>query len=118
VSTELTLWTALNIGLSFVAAVCGVVVVFPRRGQAIDIRAIRPDFLKMQLSVGRAKLIDTKLEILEADEDWLTIRGWWARAGFVALTLSIAFALVNAIVPGGPSSNIEPAPSPSSSVIQ
>ncbi|TFB56348.1 hypothetical protein [Cryobacterium tagatosivorans] len=95
-----------NLALSFVAAVAGVVVVFPRQGDALDVRAMRDAFLKMELEQGRYKLITTKLEVLEADERWLIVRGYWARGGFIALTLSIAITLVGALIPtSGDSAN-------------
>ncbi|QEE62326.1 hypothetical protein FVA74_12620 [Salinibacterium sp. dk2585] len=89
--------TVANLALGFVAAVAGVVVVFPRRGDTLNIRAMRDDVLEMPVEVAEFKLADTKLEILEADERWLNRRGVVTRIGFVALSLSIAVALAAAL---------------------
>ena len=108
-------WLIANLLLSFVAAICGVVVIFPRKGDALDVRKMRKGLSKVPLLAGREKLLDIKLEVLEADEKWLMTRGKWARAGFIALSLSIALALLGAVVP-----NDEPhpreSPSPTSTV--
>lgn len=87
-----------NLSLSFIAAVAGVIVVFPRRGDALDVRAMRDGLLSMPARNGREKVIATKLEILEADEKWLDRRGVVARIGFVALALSIGIALAGSFV--------------------
>ncbi len=102
ISTDFSWTTISNLALSFLAAVAGVVVVFPRKGDALDVRPVRDDLLKMGLLEGTYQLIDTKLEILEADEKWLSARGWIARAGFIALALSIAVALLGALTPPSP----------------
>jgi hypothetical protein len=106
-------WLIANLALSFVAAICGVVVVFPRRGDALDVRAMRKGMSRMPLRAGREKLLDIKLEVLEADEKWLMTRGKWARTGFIALSLSIALALLGAVVPSGEPQPTE-SPSPTS----
>lgn len=112
-------WLIANLSLSFIAAFCGVVVVFPRRGEALDVRAMREGLSKMTLRAGRKKLIDTKLDVLEADEDWLSKRGKWARAGFIALTISIALAILGALVPSTAPVDLDnaPRPTPTSTVI-
>lgn len=100
--------TVSSLVLSLLAAIAGVVVVFPRTGDALDVRAMRDGFLRMPLSEGRYKVIDTKLEILEADDKWLRLRGIFARWGFIALTLSIAIAVAAAILPAD--AQVQPAP--------
>lgn len=99
VTTEFSWFTVLNLALSFVAAAAGVVVVFPRRGPGLNVRPMRRDILDMSLIAANYKLIDTKLEILEADEHWLSRRGRIARVGFIALAASIAIALWAASTP-------------------
>jgi hypothetical protein len=110
-------WLIANLLLSFVAAICGVVVVFPRKGDALDVRAMREGLSKMQPRAGRDKLLDIKLDVLEADEKWLMTRGKWARAGFISLSLSIALALLGAVAPGGqPPPSESPSPTPTTTV--
>lgn len=112
VTTEFSFVTISNLILSFLAAAAGVVVVFPRRGDALNVRNFRKGVLDMSALQGQYVLIDTKLEILESDERWLSIRGWIARFGFIFLAASIAVALVGALsakpAPGDPN----PSPSP------
>ncbi|MBF4632617.1 hypothetical protein ITJ42_15465 [Clavibacter michiganensis subsp. phaseoli] len=109
--TSLGWVTVSSLVLSFIAAVAGVVVVFPRTGDALDVRTMRDGLLSMPIAQGRYKVIDTKLEILEADDRWLGIRGRIARVGFIALTLSIAIAAVAVVLPtdGGAAT---PSPTP------
>lgn len=97
VSPDSSISTVLNLALSFTAAVAGVIVVFPRRGRALDVRRVRDGLLEMQPLQGTYKLVEVKLRVLEADERWLTARGWIARVGFIALALSIAVALWGAL---------------------
>jgi hypothetical protein len=105
--------TVISLSLSLVAALAGVVVVFPRRGDALDVRSMRDGLLGMPLHEGRYKLIDTKLEVLEADEKWLGVRGLFARLGFIALTLSIVVAVVVAVASVMAPQSVSPAePSP------
>jgi ABC-type uncharacterized transport system permease subunit len=79
---------------SLVAALMGVVVIFPRTGDALDVRAMRDGILDMTLARGRYKAIETKLEILEADESWLGVRGIFARVGFSSLTAGVAVGVL------------------------
>ncbi|MEW2014322.1 MULTISPECIES: hypothetical protein [Microbacterium] len=61
-------------------------------GDALDVRAMREGMRTKPFLQGYRKLVDVKLEILEADERWLTVRGRFARFGFIALCASIAIA--------------------------
>lgn len=101
--------TYVNLALTFLAAVAGVVVVFPRRGDVLDIRAIRNAVLQMSATEAQYRLVDTKIEILEQDEQWLTRRGHITRVGFAFLALSILFALIGSATS---TTNPEPAPTP------
>ncbi|MBF4619497.1 hypothetical protein ITJ44_15585 [Clavibacter sp. VKM Ac-2873] len=106
--------TIASLVLSFMAAVAGVVVVFPRTGDALNIRTMRDGLLTMPIEQGRYKVTDTKLEILEADDKWLSTRGKIARIGFIALTLSIAIAAVAVLLPDNGGPGMTPGPSPTS----
>ncbi|WP_448002561.1 hypothetical protein [Agromyces bauzanensis] len=97
VTTAFSLTTVLNLSLSFLAAIAGVVVVFPRRGPGLDVRQVRDGLLDMTPNRGLYRLIGVKLGILDKDEAWLTARGWIVRAGFIFLAASIAVALVGAL---------------------
>jgi len=79
---------------SLVAALMGVVVIFPRTGDALDVRAVRDGILGMSIAKGTYKAIETKLEILEADEVWLGTRGIFARIGFISLTAGVAVGVL------------------------
>ncbi|KJL30222.1 hypothetical protein [Microbacterium oxydans] len=96
--------------LTFAAAVAGLVVMFPRKGQLLNVRAARTDILRMHPLSARYHLDDTKMEILEADQKWLDNRGHITRIGFVLLALSIAVGVAGtlAAVP----TEIAPSPSP------
>lgn len=104
-----------NLLLSFVAALAGVIAVFPRRGDALDVRPMRNAVLGMDSLLAEYRIADTKLEILEADETWLSNRGAIVRIGFIALTLSIAVALLALFSPADSAEQPE-APSPTTSV--
>jgi hypothetical protein len=116
VTAVVPLWIHVtSLCLSLLAAVAGVVVVFPHTGDALDVRTMRDAMKKTSFIRGYRKLIDVKLEILEADEKWLTTRGRFARLGFIALTVSIALAAAAAVTQAGtpiPSSPPSPTVSP------
>ncbi len=93
-------WVAtFSLLLALGAAIAGVVVVFPRTGEALDVRSMKAGLETLPLADGEEKLLDVKLEILEADERWLTVRGRFARTGFILLSLGIAIATTAALMP-------------------
>jgi len=117
VTAEVPSWIYVtSLFLSLLAAVAGVVVVFPHTGHALNVRAMRDGMKKTTFLQGYRKLIDVKLEILEADEKWLTTRGRFARLGFIALTVSIALAATASV--SQVSSPTPPPPSPSVSPVR
>lgn len=98
--------------LTFTAAVAGLLVMFPRRGPLLHIRVIRHDVLRMHPLAARYHLDDTKLDILEADQRWLNLRGHITRVGFILLALSIAVGLAGTIVAVPTDPVPSPAPTP------
>jgi hypothetical protein len=100
--------------LTFLAAVAGVVVVFPRSGKGFN-----PATLKTELLKGTSgdealhHMTRVKLDNLEADDKWLSKRSWFARAGFILLTLGVLAAAVAPVFPAGPAS---PTPVPTVAV--
>lgn len=88
-----------NLALSFLAAVCGVVVVFPRRGDAPDPRRMHLAVLKDTSSEEALhRIIEVKLDTLDEDDRALRRRGRWARAGLILLALSVLAAAVGAFM--------------------
>lgn len=87
----------LALTLTFAAAVAGVIVMFPRKGDLLDLRRLRHPSLRMHPAAARYCLDDTKLEILEADQKWLDNRGLITRIGFICLAASIAVGLAGTI---------------------
>ena len=89
-----------NLALSFLAAVCGVMVVFPRRGDAPDPRRMRDAVLDgTTAEEALHRMLEVKLDTLDEDEDSLKRRGRWARAGLILLALSVLAAAVGAFFP-------------------
>ncbi|WP_448808357.1 hypothetical protein [Agromyces bauzanensis] len=109
VTSEFSITTILNLSLSFLAAIAGVVVVFPRRGNTLDVRAARNEMLRMPQWQGFYTLIDEKIGFLDEDENRLNGRGLVVRVGFIFLAASIAVALIGALAPLGTTAH-EPAP--------
>lgn len=105
-----------SLGLALLAAVAGVVVIFPRTGDALNLRTARDRTKTMPPHTWREKLMDVKLEILDADERWLTIRGRIARAGFIALTASILTATLAMVAQSASTPDPHPSPTLSQSV--
>lgn len=111
-ASEATGWaTIVSLALALCAAVAGVVVVFPRTGQALDVRSMRDGLTALTLTAGQRKLVNVKLEVLEADERWLTRRGRYARAGFISLSVGIAIATIASFVPAS-EAPVSPEPHP------
>lgn len=104
---------AVNLLLSFLAAGCGVVVLFPRSGDAPNPRQMR-DALYGGVSDAEAlhNMVRVKLDALDKDEESLDRRVVWIKTGFILLTLSVLTAAIGAAIP----LDGVPAPKASSSV--
>jgi hypothetical protein len=105
---------AVNLLLSFLAAACGVVVLFPRSGDAPNPRQMR-DAIYKGVSDEEAlhNMIRVKLDALDKDEKSLNCRVVWIRVGFILLALSALTAAIGAAIPVGGA----PAPEVSNSVV-
>lgn len=91
---------AVNLLLSFVAAVFGVLVLFPRKGDAPNPRRMHTAVLGGARSdEALHRMIEVKLDTLDEDETSLSHRGRFARIGLVLLALSILAAAIGALVP-------------------
>ncbi|MFF2387829.1 hypothetical protein [Agromyces sp. NPDC058104] len=112
VTSEFSITTTLNLALSFLAAIAGVWVVFPRRGDALDVRAARDEMLEMPPWQGLYVLVDEKIGFLDQDEKRLDKRGAIVRLGFIFLALSIAVTLIGALTPLANAHPGEPSPTP------
>ena len=104
-----------NLVLSFLAAVCGVVVLFPRSGEAPSPRRMR-DAIYEDSSEEEAlhHMIRVKLDALDKDEDSLVTRAVWTQVGFILLAASVLSVAIGAVFMIGPSSEPDPAPTTSS----
>jgi hypothetical protein len=86
--------------LSFVAAVLGVLVVFPRSGDAPNPSRMHRAILEgVSSEEALHRMIKAKLETLDEDEDSLKKRGRLARAGLIILALSILASAIGGLVP-------------------
>jgi hypothetical protein len=86
-----------NLALSFAAAVLGVLVVFPHRGDAPDPSRMHAAVLR-DISSEEAlhRMILAKLDTLSDDEESLKRRGNLARWGLSLLALSVLAAAIGA----------------------
>jgi hypothetical protein len=117
--TDTTDWfTFAHLALSFVAALFGVFVVFPRSGEGFEPRTMWDEAYK---GVSREELlhhaIRVKLENLEADEKSLRLRGKFVRVGFAFLAAGIVVATAGALAAAQLPSQT-PNPSPTAQVFQ
>lgn len=100
-----------HLGLSFIAAVAGVVVLFPRTGDGFNARTLRDKLLKgMSKEEATHHMVRVKLDNLDADEKSLTRRGAAAKLGFIALAAGVLLAAVGAVVPSVTTSPPSPTP--------
>jgi hypothetical protein len=87
-----------QLGLTFLAAVCGLVMIFPRRGNGFNARTMRDEAYK---GASTEELLHhavrVKIDNLDDDEKRLKVRGAFARLGFVLLALSIVAALLGTL---------------------
>lgn len=72
-----------------VAAICGIIALWPRRGDENGIEALRDELWEYPDDFALYILLHRQLEILKLDEATLTRRSRWAAGGFSLLTLSI-----------------------------
>ena len=90
----------LHLVLSLLAAVAGVIVLFPRDGDGFNARTLRDELLN---GTSKEKVlyetVRAKLENLEADEKSLGGRANVARVGFIFLSLGVLAAVIGAIAP-------------------
>lgn len=103
-----------SLALAVLAAVCGVIVLWPRSSHGPNPRHLWKE-LKGGLSQeeGLDNMIRVKLDALEADEKSLARRSGWAVTGFLLLVASVALSV---LAVGIGVSNPAPGDSPSSEV--
>jgi hypothetical protein len=89
-----------NLSLSFLAAVCGVVVFFPRSGHAPNPRQMwTAIYSGVSDEEALHNMIRVKLDELDSDERSLDRRSGWAKAGFVLLAASVLVTAVGSFIP-------------------
>lgn len=113
---DFNLFFAIGLILSLAAAVCGVIVVFPRTSGAFSPEAMRDELYDgTPLDEVLHHMVRVKLKWLSAEDDSLRRRSWFARIGFILLIVSIVFAALSTIFPNalGDFGHPNPTPSPS-----
>lgn len=91
-------FTIATLLLSLAAAILGVLVVFPRTGDAPDPQRMHEAVLNgTDADEAVHRMIEIKLKTLREDEDSLKSRGKLARAGLVLLSLSILASVIGGI---------------------
>jgi hypothetical protein len=103
-------FTVVYLALSFVAAVLGLLVVFPRKGDNFNPRKLWDElYADMGEEEALHHTVRVKLENLEADDDSLRNRGKLARVGLIFLAVSILAAGLSVV---GPQFGLGPSPAP------
>lgn len=88
-----------NLLLSFAAAVLGVLIVFPRTGDAPSPQRMQKAILDgAPAAKALNRMIRVKLETLDEDEESLKHQGKLAKVGFALLAASILVAAIGATV--------------------
>lgn len=106
-------WALANVFLSLLAALAGVVVVFPHGGDRFNPRTMRDEFYAgTDEEEVLHHTVRAKLEILEADEASLRKRGKFARLGFILLIAATA-AAVAGVLTSAPANDATPTDKPS-----
>jgi hypothetical protein len=102
--------------LSLLAAIFGVVVVFPRSSGAFNPRTMWDElYAGGEVEEALHHMVRIKLKSLDREDKSLGIRSGFARAGFILLVLAIVFAALSAVLPDGLAGLcLCPAPSPTS----
>ncbi len=95
-------WLAfVNLLLSFAAAVCGLVVLFPRTADAPSPRTMwNAIYAGTSDEEALHEMIRVKIDALKADDDSLRSRSGWIKAGFILLALGVVSAAIGALIPG------------------
>ena len=95
----------INLTLSFLAAGCGVVVLFPRSGKGPSPRTMWDEIYNGKSDEEALHhMIRVKVKALEANDRSLLIRSWFARVGFILLAASVLVAAIGASIPSEPTS--------------
>ena len=94
-------WLAfINLILSFLAAVCGVIVLFPRTAGAPNPRQMwNAIYDNVSDEEALHHMIRVKLETLDDDERSLERRSLSTKIGFILLAVSVLIAAVGALLP-------------------
>lgn len=100
--TEFNFFLIGSLLLSLAAAVCGVIVVFPRTSGAFNPRTMWNEiYAGAPIDEALHHMVRVKLKWLDSEDASLGRRSNWARAGFVLLTVSIVLAAAGTIFPDG-----------------
>ena len=108
-------WQVISVGMTVLAALCGVVAMWPRGGDELNIDPM----VNVMYSFGPREtewnLLNHKLHVHNLDEVALRLRRGWVLAGFLFLVFSVIFTGFR--VAGIPSPDLthgSPNPSPTS----
>jgi hypothetical protein len=116
--SQVTFWTALQLAFALLAAVLGVVVMFPRTGSGFNARKLWEETYK---DADQAEVLHhtvrAKLENLEEDDARLSAKGRLVAVGFVLLVLSVLMALVGVLVTLTAPDDSAPTESPAAVVV-
>lgn len=83
-------WQIASISMTVLAALCGVVAMWPRRGDELNIEPMVDAMYTFGPRQTEWNLLNHKLHVHKLDELALRRRRWWLSAGFTVLALSIA----------------------------
>lgn len=83
-------WFELAAASAALAAIVGVVGMWPRTGPENDVGDLEAELWPMSKNMSAYTLMHRKLEILKLDEAALRRRRYWVVAGFTLLALSIS----------------------------
>lgn len=93
-----SLWFATSVASSGLAAILGVLVLFPRSGPELDIERAEKEFWNRSDTEAIRDLSASKLAFLRVDENALKRKGRLLRVGFVALGLSICLGAMHVLL--------------------
>lgn len=89
---------AVSLTLAVLAAVCGIVALWPRTGNEHSVEGMKEDTWNVGADEASYILLHRKLDILKNDEDLQHDRARWLRMGFLLFGLSlVVLVLASAI---------------------
>lgn len=84
-------WQVASVGMTVVAALCGVIAMWPRRGDELNIDPMVDVMYNFGPRETEWNLLKHKLRVHNLDEVASRLRRRWVLAGFLFLALSVIF---------------------------